>query len=75
VLPIPIATRPVFDGHDLAVESPGRAVDYPMPAKGHPWGWADAKFVAIWTEKMPSDMSGPDAMSRELANSSITAGQ
>ena len=34
VLSVPVAARPPFDGHDLAVESLGRAVGDPMPAKG-----------------------------------------
>lgn len=34
VFPIPVTARPPFDGHDLAVESLGRAVGDPMPAKG-----------------------------------------
>ena len=34
VLPVPVTARPALDGHDLAVESLGRAVGDPMPAKG-----------------------------------------
>ena len=34
VLPVAVTARPALDGHDLAVESLGRAVGDPMPAKG-----------------------------------------
>jgi len=34
VLPIPVTACPALDGHDLAVESLGRAVGDPMPANG-----------------------------------------
>jgi hypothetical protein len=32
--PVPVTASPPFDGHDLAVESLGRAVGDPIPAKG-----------------------------------------
>jgi len=34
VLPVPVTARPALDGHDLAVETLGRAVGDSMPAKG-----------------------------------------
>jgi len=34
VLPVPVTARSALDGHDLAVESLGRAVGDPMPANG-----------------------------------------
>ena len=34
VLPGAVTTGPALDGHDLAVESLGRAVGDPMPTKG-----------------------------------------